>query len=60
MLNAGLPVRHIEEGKNVPMYETNINCISSAEIVGAIAQIRRSHRSYQYGTANRGNFVART
>lgn len=29
MLNAGLPVRHIEEGKNVPMYKTNINCIST-------------------------------
>lgn len=29
MLNAGLPVRHIEEAKNVPMYKTNINCIST-------------------------------
>lgn len=29
MLNIGLPVRHIEEGKNVPMYKTNINCIST-------------------------------
>jgi uncharacterized protein YcsI (UPF0317 family) len=26
MLNAGLPVRHIEEQKNVPMYKTNIQC----------------------------------
>ncbi len=26
MLNSGLPVRHIEEGKNVPMYKTNIEC----------------------------------
>ena len=27
MLNAGLPVRHIEKKKNVPMYITNIDCI---------------------------------
>lgn len=26
LLEAGLPVRHIEEGKNVPMYKTNIPC----------------------------------
>ncbi|MCH7705240.1 MAG: putative hydro-lyase [Planctomycetes bacterium] len=27
LLEAGLPVRHIEEGVNVPMYRTNIACI---------------------------------
>jgi len=27
LLNAGLPVRHIEESKNVPMYKTNLNCL---------------------------------
>lgn len=26
LLAAGVPVRHIEEGKNVPMYLTNIDC----------------------------------
>jgi uncharacterized protein YcsI (UPF0317 family) len=26
LLAAGLPVRHIEEGRNVPMYRTNIAC----------------------------------
>ena len=26
LLPAGVPVRHIEEGKNVPMYLTNIDC----------------------------------
>lgn len=26
LLEAGLPVRHIEEGRNVPMYNTNIPC----------------------------------
>ncbi|BCL38245.1 putative hydro-lyase [Nostoc sp. MS1] len=29
MLNSELPVRHIEEEKNVPMYKTNIQCIST-------------------------------
>ena len=29
MLNAGLPVRHVEEGKNVPIYKTTIKCIPS-------------------------------
>ena len=26
LLRAGVPVRHIEEGRNVPMYRTNIDC----------------------------------
>ena len=26
LMNAGIPIRHIEEGKNVPMYKTNIAC----------------------------------
>ncbi len=26
LLEAGVPVRHIEEGRNVPMYKTNIDC----------------------------------
>ncbi|NER52027.1 MAG: DUF1445 domain-containing protein, partial [Symploca sp. SIO1A3] len=29
MLKSGLPVRHVEEAKNVPMYQTNIKCIST-------------------------------
>jgi uncharacterized protein YcsI (UPF0317 family) len=27
MLNAGLPVRHIEVGRNVPMYRTHLTCV---------------------------------
>ena len=27
LLRAGVPVRHIEEGRNVPMYRTNIDCV---------------------------------
>lgn len=30
MLNSELPVRHIAEGKNVPMYKTNIQCVSTS------------------------------
>ena len=29
MLNSGLPVRHIEEKRNVPMYNTNIPLASA-------------------------------
>ncbi len=29
LANAGLPVRHIEEGKNVPMYKTTLQCTPS-------------------------------
>lgn len=32
---AGLPVRHVEEGKNVPMYKTNIPCRPA----GALSQL---------------------
>ena len=34
MIRAGLPVRHIEEGKNVPMYKTNIPCESAGVFKG--------------------------
>ena len=34
MLNAGLPVRHIEENRNVPMYITNIDCIPAGKFHG--------------------------
>lgn len=29
MLNSGLPIRHLEEKKNVSMYTTNIRCVST-------------------------------
>lgn len=34
MLNAGIPVRHIEENCNVPMYITNIECLPSGRFSG--------------------------
>lgn len=34
LLTAGVPVRHIEEGVNVPMYRTNIPCKSAGRFSG--------------------------
>lgn len=34
MIEAGIPVRHIEEGKNVPMFKTNIDCVSAGKFSG--------------------------
>ncbi|MDY6899570.1 MAG: putative hydro-lyase [Cyanobacteriota bacterium] len=31
LMDEGIPVRHIEEGKNVPMYKTNIACKTAGE-----------------------------
>lgn len=62
MLNAGLPVRHLEEGKNVPMYRTTLDCDSSqlfssplvvsmrplptAQVVRAIEVTGRYHKAH--------------
>lgn len=34
LLNAGVPVRHIEENRNVPMYITNIECRPAGQFHG--------------------------
>lgn len=36
MLDAGLPVRHIEQGCNVPMYRTGIACRSAGRFAGPL------------------------
>lgn len=36
MVKAGLPVRHVEEGKNVPMYRTTIPCVSAGCFAGPL------------------------
>src|SRR5690606_14611204 len=33
---AGIPVRHIDEGRNVPMYRTNIACESAGPFAGEL------------------------
>ena len=34
LLEAGVPVRHIEQGRNVPMYRTSIPCHSAGVFHG--------------------------
>jgi uncharacterized protein YcsI (UPF0317 family) len=34
LLDANVPVRHIEEGRNVPMYKTNIPCVPAGVFHG--------------------------
>ena len=34
LLEAGIPIRHIEENCNVPMYKTNIPCIKAGIFEG--------------------------
>ncbi len=36
LLKAGLPVRHIEADKNVPMYRTHLNCVSAGRFSGPL------------------------
>jgi uncharacterized protein YcsI (UPF0317 family) len=36
LLTADVPIRHIEENKNVPMYKTNINCQSAGIFSGPL------------------------
>jgi len=36
LIAAGLPVRHIDEGRNVPMYRTNIPCRSAGKFSGPL------------------------
>lgn len=36
MLAGGLPVRHIEQGRNVPMYDTNIACRPAGRFAGPL------------------------
>jgi uncharacterized protein YcsI (UPF0317 family) len=36
LIRAGIPVRHIEEGKNVPMYITNISCTPAGIFRGSL------------------------
>ena len=36
LLSAGVPLRHIEEGTNVPMYRTNVACTPAGEFSGPL------------------------
>jgi len=41
MQQAGLPLRHLEEGRNVPMYRTNLQCTPSGRFSGPLVMSMR-------------------
>ncbi len=47
--NAGLPVRHIELNRNVPMYRTNIPCESAGRFAGPLVVSMRPYRPDRVG-----------
>jgi len=47
LLRAGIPVRHIEEKRNVPMYRTNIPCQSAGIFQGPVVVSMRPMTSEQ-------------
>lgn len=47
MQNAGLPVRHIEEQKNVPMYRTTVDCVPGGIFSGPLVVSMRPLPSHQ-------------
>ena len=53
LLDAGLPVRHIEEGRTVPMYRTNIPCQPAGPFAGPMAVSMRPMTPAQAKEATR-------
>ena len=53
LLDAGLPVRHIEEGRNVPMYRTNRACTPAGAFAGPLVVSMRPMTPEQAETAAR-------
>lgn len=51
MLNAGLPVRHMEEQKNVPMYKTNVACRPTRTFAGPLVVSMRPLPAHQIARA---------
>lgn len=53
LLASGVPVRHIEEGRNVPMYRTNIACREAGRFRGPMVVSMRPLTPAQAVTATR-------
>jgi uncharacterized protein YcsI (UPF0317 family) len=53
LLMAGIPVRHIEQGRNVPMYRTNISCQPAGIFSGPMVVSMRPLTPVQAETATR-------
>jgi uncharacterized protein YcsI (UPF0317 family) len=47
LLAAGLPVRHIDEGRNVPMYRTSIDCQPAGRFAGPLVVSMRPYHPDQ-------------
>jgi uncharacterized protein YcsI (UPF0317 family) len=50
---AGVPVRHIEQGSNVPMYRTNVDCRPAGSLSGPLVVSMRPMAASQVATAVR-------
>ena len=53
LIKAGLPVRHVEEGRNVPMYRTNIACTPAGVFTGPMIVSMRPMTTEQAEAASR-------
>jgi uncharacterized protein YcsI (UPF0317 family) len=53
LMTAGIPVRHIEQGCNVPMYRTNIACNPAGIFAGPMVVSMRPLTPAQAGSATR-------
>jgi uncharacterized protein YcsI (UPF0317 family) len=53
LLEAGLPVRHIEEGRNVPMYRTSIECTPAGQFAAPLVVSMRPMTPAQADAAAR-------
>ncbi len=47
LMRAGLGVRHVEEGRNVPMFRTNVSCQSAGPFAGPLVVSMRPFRPEQ-------------
>ncbi len=47
LVTAGLPVRHLEEGRNVPMYRTKIDCEAAGRFSGPLVVSMRPYAPQQ-------------
>lgn len=53
LLEAGVPVRHLEQGRNVPMYRTNVDCRPAGALSGPLVVSMRPVPAGQVATAVR-------
>lgn len=53
LLAAGVPIRHVEQGRNVPMYRTSVACRSAGRLGGPLVVSMRPVRSEHIAAAVR-------